>query len=168
MHFGVVLGDPRDDAVWKLDRGRPRHVPDADPRVGRGRWDAGYFNRHRQGPVRAAPLVDPHRGGAPARARRSPDRSEKSGLAVLGKDDAASWWTGRVDADRVKTPQTISRKEIGELLAAEALTAEGGALRWRQIEGRANHLFDAALLCVHSRHFRPLTASRRPFRVVAV
>ena len=59
-----------------------------------------------------------------------------SGLAVLGKDDSASWWTGRIDADRVQLPRTINRKEIGELLAAEALTAEGGALRWRQIEGR--------------------------------
>ena len=92
----------------------------------------------------------------------------QSGLAVLGKDDAAAWWTGRIDADRVKTPQTISRKEIGELLAAEALTAEAGALRWRQIEQRENHYWDSALLAIHARHFRPLTAGRRPFRVVAV
>ena len=92
----------------------------------------------------------------------------KSGLAVLGKDDASAWWTGRIDADRVQLPRTIDRKDVAELLAAECLTADGGALRWRQIEGRPNHLWDAALLALHARHFAPRAASRRPFRVVAV
>ena len=166
VHFGVVLGDPRDDAVWNsiaadLDTSRTP-IPVSVVSV-----DAGYLTATVKAQCARRRWWIPTVGRA-GTGQAIARQIGKSGLAVLGKDDAASWWTGRVDADRVKTPQTISRKEIGELLAAEALTAEGGALRWRQIEGRANHLFDAALLCVHSRHFRPLTASRRPFRVVAV
>ena len=166
VHFGVVLGDPRDDHVWDtlaadLDTHRTP-IPVSVVSV-----DAGYLT------ATVKSQCARHRWWIPTVGRAGTGQAiarqiGQSGLAVLGKDDCASWWTGRIDADRVKTPQTISRKEIGELLAAEALTAEGGALRWRQIEGRANHLFDAALLAVHSRHFRPLTAARRPFRVVAV
>ena len=166
VHFGVVVGDPRDGAVWdtlaaELDTHRtplPVSVISVDggfltstvkAQCARRRWWIPTIGRAGTGQPIARVI------GA-------------SGLAVLGKDDSASWWTGRIDADRVQLPRTINRKEIGELLAAEALTAEGGALRWRQIEGRPNHLWDAALLAVHARHFRPLTAGRRPFRVVAV
>ena len=166
VHFGVVVGDPRDGAVWdtlaaELDTHRaplPVSIVSVDAgfltstvkaQCARRRWWVPTIGRAGTGQPIARVI------GA-------------SGLAVLGKDDSASWWTGRIDADRVQLPQTINRKEIGELLAAEALTAEGGALRWRQIEGRPNHLWDAALLAIHARHFRPLTAARRPFRVVAV
>ena len=166
VHFGVVVGDPRDDHVWdtltaELDTHRtpiPVSVVSVDSgfltatvkaQCGRRRWWIPTIGRAGTGQAIARQIG-------------------KSGLAVLGKDDCASWWTGRIDADRVKTPQTISRKELSELCAAEALTAVGGAVRWRQIEGRPNHLWDAALLAIHARHFRPLTASRRPFRVVAV
>ena len=166
VHFGVVLGDPRDDHVWDtlaadLDTHRtpiPCSVVSVDAgfltatvksQCARHRWWIPTVGRAGTGQAIARPIG-------------------QSGLAVLGKDDAAAWWTGRIDADRVKTPQTISRKEIGELLAAEALTAEAGALRWRQIEQRENHYWDSALLAIHARHFRPLTAGRRPFRVVAV
>ena len=166
VHFGVVVGDPRDGAVWdtlasELDTHRtplPVSVISVDggfltstvkAQCARRRWWVPTIGRAGTGQPIARVIGT-------------------SGLAVLGKDDSASWWTGRIDADRVQLPRTINRKEIGELLAAEALTAEGGALRWRQIEGRPNHLWDAALLAVHSRHFRPLTAGRRPFRVVAV
>ena len=166
VHFGVALGDPRDDLVWdtlaaELDTHRtplPISVVSLDAgfltstvkaQCARRRWWVPTVGRAGTGQPIAKVI------GA-------------SGIAVLGKDNSASWLVGRIDADRVKTPQTISRKEIGELLAAEALSAEGGALRWRQIEGRPNHLWDSALLAIHARHFRPLTASRRPFRVVAV
>ena len=166
ISYGVFLGDPVSDSVWatltaEIDTHRTP-IPVSVVSV-----DAGFLT----GSVKAqcarrrwwVPCVGRAGTGQPiARV------IGKSGLAVVGKDDAASWWTGRIDANRVQVPRTISRKEIGELLAAEALTAEGGALRWRQIEGRPNHLWDAALLAVHSRHFRPLTAGRRPFRVVAV
>ena len=148
VHFGVVVGDPRDGAVWdtlasELDTHRtplPVSVISVDggfltstvkAQCARRRWWVPTIGRAGTGQPIARVI------GA-------------SGLAVLGKDDCASWWSGRIDADRVQLPQTINRKEIGELLAAEALTAEGGALRWRQIEGRPNHLWDAALLAVHS------------------
>ena len=166
VHFGVVVGDPRDGAVWdalaaELDTHRtplPISVVSVDAgfltstvkeQCARRRWWIPTIGRAGTGQPIARVI------GA-------------SGLAVLGKDDSASFWTGRVDADRVKTPQTISRKEIGELLAAEALTAVGGALRWRKIENLENHYWDCCLLSIHARHFRPLTAARRPFRVVAV
>ena len=166
VHFGVVVGDPRDGAVWdtlaaELDTHRtPLPVSVVS-------CDAGFLT----GTVKAE--CARRRWWVPTIGRAGTGQPiarvfGKSGLAVLGKDDCASWWSGRIGADRVQLPRTINRKEIGELLAAEALTAEGGALRWRQIEGRPNHLWDAALLAVHSRHFRPLTAGRRPFRVVAV
>ena len=112
-------------------------------------------------------MVDPD--GRPRRVGSTDRQGDRTlRIAVVGKDDAASWWTGRIDADRVQLPQTITRRETAELLAAEALTAAGGSVRWRPIENRANHMWDSALLAVHSRHFRPLTAARRPFRVVAV
>ena len=165
-HFGVVIGDPRDDAVWdtltaELDTHRTP-LPVSVVSV-----DSGFLT----GTVKAQcarrrwwiPTVGRAGSGQPIAKVIG-----KSGLAVVGKDDAASWWTGRIDADRVQLPRTITRRETAELLAAEALTAEGGALRWRPIEGRPNHLWDAALLALHARHFAPRTAARRPFRVVAV
>ena len=166
VHFGVVLGDPRDDHVWDtlaadLDTHRTP-LPCSVVSV-----DAGFLT----GTVKAQ--CARRRWWVPTIGRAGTGQPiarvfGKSGLAVLGKDDCASWWTGKIDADRVKTPQTISRKEIGELLAAEALTAVGGALRWRKIENRENHYWDCCLLSIHARHFRPLTAARRPFRVLAV
>ena len=166
VHFGVVLGDPRDDAVWntiaaELDTARTP-LPVSVISV-----DAGYLTASVKAQCARRrwwiPVVGRAGTGQPIAKVIG-----ASGIAVLGKDDCASWWTGRIDANRVQTPQTISRKEIGELLAAEALTAEAGALRWRQSENRENHYWDSALLAIHSRHFRPLTATRRPFRVVAV
>ena len=165
-HFGVVLGDPRDDGVWdtltaELDTHRtplPVSVVSCDAgyltaavktQCARRRWWIPTVGRAGSGQPIAKVIGH-------------------SGIAVVGKDDAASWWTGRIDADRVQLPQTITRRETAELLAAEALTAAGGSVRWRPIENRANHMWDSALLAVHSRHFRPLTAARRPFRVVAV
>ena len=76
--------------------------------------------------------------------------------------------SGRVAAGNVRLPESITRAEIGELCAAEALTSEAGRLVWKPVEGRPNHLWDAAGLAVFGRHFRPLTNSRRPFRLVAV
>ena len=164
--FGVVPGDPRDDAVWntiaaEFDTHRAP-LPVSVVSV-----DAGYLTSNVKTQCARRrwwiPVVGRAGTGQPIAKVIG-----ASGIAVLGQDDCASWWAARVDADRVKTPQTISRKEIGELLAAECLTAVGGALRWRPIDGRQNHSWDAALLAIHARHFRPLTASRRPFRVVAV
>ena len=124
VHFGVVVGDPRDGAVWdtltaEIDTHRaplPVSVISVDAgfltstvkaQCARRRWWVPTIGRAGTGQPIARVIGT-------------------SGLAVLGKDDSASWWTGRIDADRVHLPRTINRKEIGELLAAEALTAEGG------------------------------------------
>ena len=109
------------------------------------------------------PVVGRAGEGKPIAKRAGP-----SGILTMGKDDTAGWWAARVNADRVHFPTNIKRQELAELAAAEALTAEGGSLRWRPVEGRANHFWDAACLSVHARHFRPLTSSRRPLRLVAV
>ena len=90
------------------------------------------------------------------------------GVTTAGKDDTCAWWSGRIAAGRVHLPREITRSEIGELCAAEALTIDRGKLRWKPIEGRQNHLWDGAGLAVHARHFRPLTARRRRLRLVAV
>lgn len=59
--------------------------------------------------------------------------------------------------------------EIAELCASEALTSEGGKLVRRPVvEGRQNHLWDAAGLAIHARNFRPLSSSRRRLRLVVV
>ena len=129
-HFGVVIGDPRDDGVWdtltaEIDTHRtpiPVSVISVDAgfltatvkaQCARRRWWIPTIGRAGSGQPIAKVIGH-------------------SGLAVVGKDDAASWWTGRIDAGRVQVPRTITRRETAELLAAEALTAEGGALRWRQ------------------------------------
>ena len=165
-HFGTVIGDPRDDAVWTalMDELGTHRTPIPVSVVS---VDAGYLT------AAVKTQCARRRWWIPTIGRAGSGQPiarviGKSGLAVLGKDDASAWWTGRIDADRVQLPRTIDRKDVAELLAAECLTAEGGALRWRQIEGRPNHLWDSALLAVHARHFAPRAASRRPFRVVAV
>lgn len=88
--------------------------------------------------MREAPLVDSHcRPGRRGEADREAHR--QSGIAVLGKDDASAWWAAGVQAGDVFLPATISRPEIGELCAAEALTVDGGRLTWKPIEARQNH-----------------------------
>ena len=81
-----------------------------------------------------------------------------SGLAVLGKDDSASWWTGsHRRRSRPAPADDQPGKRSGELLAAEALTAEGGALRWRPDRGAPQSSCGIAALSRRStaRHFRP-------------
>ena len=168
LNFGVVLGDPRDDAAW-IDLADTLDTHRAPLPVSVVSVDAGFLTSvvKSQCARRRWWVATVGRSGS---ARAIASTVGKSGLAVLGKDDAASWWTGRIDAGRVQLPATISRRETAELLAAECLTAvAGGALRWRTIENRENHYWDSALHALHARNFRPLTASaRRPFRVVAV
>ena len=91
-----------------------------------------------------------------------------SGIATLGKDNGNSWWSGRVEAGAVHLPRTISRNEIAEMCASEVLVSEGGALRWRPVDGIQNHYFDSAILSIHGRHFRTMSGRRRPFELVAV
>ena len=167
LGFDQVIGDPRDDEVWAALQGRLAE-PCARVPVSCVSIDAGYLTAdvRRQCSRRRwwVPTVGRAGDGKPiARAI-----SRTSGVCTLGADDAKSWWTGRVRDGHVHLPMTIDRPTIGQLCAAEALTAEGGKLRWRPVEGRPNHYFDAACLALHSRRFRPLTRPRRPLRLVAV
>ena len=41
----------------------------------------------------------------------------------MGRDDVNAWWSGRVAAGHVHLPKSITRRQVGELCAAEALTA---------------------------------------------
>lgn len=93
-----------------------------------------------------------------------------TGICTMGADDASAWWAGRIAAGRVRLPADIDRPTIRELCASEALTAEGGALRWRPVESShpRNHLWDCAKLAIHARHFRPLARRQRPFRLLRV
>ena len=166
LDFGVTLGDPAERDVWDaLASSLAR--PFAGLPVSVVSVDAGFSTTdvRRQCANRRwwLPVVGRAGEGKPIAKRPGP-----SGICTLGKDDASGWWSARVGADRVSFPPTITRQQLAELAAAEALTAEGGSLRWRPVEGRANHLWDSAILAIHARHFRPLTSSRRPLRLVAV
>ena len=166
LDYGVFLGDPREDSVWetlaaKLSRpfgGLPASVVSVD---------AGYLTSTVQAQCARrrwwVPCVGRSGQGKPLARRLGP-----TGIATLGKDDANSWWSGRVETGDVHFPRTILRTELAEIAASEVLTAEGGALRWRPIDGVPNHLWDSAILAVHGRHFRTLSARRRPFGLVAV
>ena len=163
---GVFLGDPREDLVWEtlaatLSRpfgGLPASIVSVD---------AGYLTSSVQAQCSKRrwwiPTVGRAGAGKPIARRLGP-----TGIATLGKDDANSWWSGRVETGDVHFPRTILRTELAEIAASEVLTAEGGALRWRPIDGVPNHLWDSAILAVHGRHFRTLSARRRPFGLVAV
>ena len=166
LAFGTVLGDPLDDEVWarlaaKLSRpfgGLPISITSID---------AGYLTSTVQAQCARRrwwiPCVGRSGSGKPIARRLGP-----SGVCTVGKDNANSWWSGRVEAGAVHLPRTMTRNEIGELCASEVLVAEGGALRWRPVDGLENHLWDAAINCVHGRFFRTLSAHRRPFRLAAV
>ena len=166
LDYGVVLGDPREDEVWaslaaKLARpfgGLPPSVVSVD---------AGYLTSDVQSQCSKRrwwiPTVGRAGAGKPIARRLGP-----SGIATLGKDNGNSWWSGRVEAGAAHLPRTISRNEIAEMCASEVLVSEGGALRWRPVDGVQNHLWDSAILAVHGRHFRTLSARRRPFGLVAV
>ena len=166
LGYGIELGDPREDEVWvnlaaKLARpfgGLPPSVVSVD---------AGYLTSDVQSQCSKRrwwiPTVGRAGSAKPIARRLGPSR-----IATLGKDDGCSWWSGRVETGNVHLPRHITRSEIAEMCASEVLTAEGGALRWRKVDGIENHYFDSAILGIHSRYFRTLGARRRPFGLVAV
>ena len=105
------------------------------------------------------PCVGRSGSGKPIARRLGP-----SWDSTVGKDNANSWWSGRVEAGAVHLPRTISRNEIAEMCASEVLVAEGGALRWRPVDGLPKSLLGLRRSTrVHGRHFRTLSAHRRPF-----
>ena len=89
--------------------------------------------------------------------------SKASGVAPAGKYNAFSFWVGRIAAGRVHFGIELGRRELTELAAAEALTAEGGRLAWRPIPGRQNHRFDCAGYAIFARNFRRLTRTPQAF-----
>ena len=166
LDYGVFLGDPREDSVWEtLAATLSRPFGGLPPSV--VSVDAGFLTSTVQAQCARRrwwiPTVGRSGQGKPLARRLGP-----TGIATLGKDDGNSWWSGRVETGNVHLPRTVSRTEIAELCASEVLTAEGGSLRWRQIDGVQNHLWDSAILAVHGRHLRTLSARRRPFGLVAV
>ena len=166
LDHGEILGDPRDTEPWQA---LAAHLaaPFAGLPVSVTSVDAGYLptsvKRECQRRRWWIPTIGRSGAGIPIARKIG-----AAGSSTGGKDDLSAWWSGRVAAGRVHLPADISRQHVAELCAAEALTAEGGALRWRPIDGRQNHRWDAALLAVHARHFRTLTSSRRPMRLIAV
>ena len=167
LDYGSTLGDPTEDDVWStLTASLSRRF--AGMPVSAVSVDAGFHTHHvrRQCGRRRwwIPVVSRAGEGKPIAKRVN----AASGIATAGKDDTCAWWAGRIGAGRVHLPREITRSEIGELCAAEALTVDRGKLRWMPIESRPNHYWDAAGLAIHARHFRPLTARRRRLRLVAV
>ena len=164
--YGVEIGDPREDEVWaslaaKLARpfgGLPPSIVSVD---------AGYLTSDVQSQCSKRRWWIPTVGRAGA-AKPIARRLGPSGIATVGKDNSNSWWSGRVEAGAVHLPRTILRTEISEMCASEVLVSEGGSLRWRPVDGIQNHLWDSAILALHGRYFRTLSARRRPFGLVAV
>ena len=156
IDHGDVIGDPRDSEVWEVLAGGL-----AGPRA--GRWvpsvvcvDAGFLTSdvQRQCARRSwfLPCVGRAGAGRPIARPLGP-----TGLATVGVDSAKDWWIGRLTADRVHFPMEITRAELVEVAASEALVAKNGALRWEK-QG-PNHRWDCAILAIHGRHFAPRTAA---------
>ena len=165
LETGIVQGDPRHEGVWQSLGSTLRARRDPLPVAGVS-VDAGYLTSDVQrqcGMRRWLPVV-----GRSGTAVPLASRVKASGLATMGADDVSTWWSGQVAAGRVHLPATMSRREVAEVCAAEALTVEGGAIRWRQIAGRQNHLWDAARLAAHHRHFAPRTGQRSRPRLIRV
>ena len=167
LAHGEIIGDPRDNGVWQgLDGALAQ--PFGGLPVSVVGIDAGYLTDtvRRQCGQRRWWVATVGRAGQGIPLARG--MSAKSGLATMGKDDANAWWSGRCATGHVHLPLDIGRRHVAELCAAEALTSDRGALKWKPIAGRQNHRWDAATLCVFGRHYRRLTGARRPFRLVAV
>ena len=162
LSVGACDGDPREPGVWSdLDAAlNQKHGRGLRPSV--VTVDAGYLTSSVKRECKRRrwwiPTVGRSQDGIPIARRIG-----VSGIAVLGKNDAASWWSGRVAVGRVHFRETLSIDDLTNLAAAEALTNEKGVLRWRPVPGRLNHLWDCALMAIHARHYRPTGAApRRP------
>ena len=141
LDYGVTLGDPTEDDVWLALTSSLMGRSFAGLPVSVVSVDAGFST----GDVRKqcsrrrwwVPVVSRAGDGKPiARAFNA-----AAGVTTAGKDDTCAWWSGRIAADRVHLPREITRSEIAEMCAAEALTIDRGKLRWTSIESRAaNHL----------------------------
>ena len=167
LRHEVLHGDPADPAVWlELEALAAQTYGGVKPTlVG---VDAGYltdrvtsecWSRRWWAPVKGVP------GGNVPIARARPGQT---GLHPMGSWDASAQWTAAVAGGRVHLPATITRRDVAELCAGNVLRVEAGALRWCNVPGRQDHLFDAAKLCMWARRWRTVTSARRPVRLVAV
>ena len=168
LHHADIVGDPRDSGVWDAAAAELAQPFGGLP-VSCVGVDAGFLTSIVRDQCRRrrwwVPTVGRATEGAPVARGVSPG----SGLATLGKNNALSWWTGRVATGAAHFPKGIGRRHLAEVAAAEALTAQpGGGVKWQRIEGRANHRSDAACLSYFARSFRTLTRTSRPIRLVAV
>ena len=168
LAHGTAIGDPRDDAVWTSAASAITTTAGPLP-ASIVSVDAGYLTSAVRDQCRRRRWWIPTVGRPGEAVPLARPLNRQSGIATMGTNDSSAYWAGRIDAGRVHFPQAITRPELAELAAAEALTAEGGALKWRPLPGRtANHRWDAARLAIHARHFRTLRADRQPFRVVTI
>ena len=88
---------------------------------------------------RVRPLWLPSKGIRGERPIAAP-LSRSSGLMPYGPDAAKAWLTGKAQSRKIRFPMSIGRRDLGDMIASEQLVAEGGALRWKPVPGRANHL----------------------------
>ena len=165
LNHGAILGDPTGDDVWSALDSRLTARPGLP--VSAVSVDAGYLTAdvQRQCSRRRwwVPVVGRAGEGKPIARRLGP-----TGIATCGKDDTCAWWSARVNTGAAYLPADITRTEIGELGAAQALTAESGGLRWRAVDNRPDHAWDAACYAVHGRHLRPLAAAPLRARLYAI
>ena len=165
LDYGVILGDPTGDEPWRALESRITAGPGLPVSV--VSVDAGYLTSNVVAQCRRRrwwlATVGRAGEGKPI-ARPMP----QSGICTMGADSAAGWWSARVNTGAVYLPADITRAEVGELCAAEALTAEATGLHWRPVDHRENHYWDGAKLATHARHFRPLAAAPARPRLYAV
>ena len=164
LDFDVVLGDPLDGEVWAAAESAIGRTFGGLP-VSACSVDAGHLtSRVKEECARRRmwfPTVGRQADGTPLARKRSPS----SGLFTMGVGDASAMWSGRCVAGKVQIPWSITRQEVGELCAAEALSYEHGKVSWQPIAGRQNHLWDCAKLACHARALRPLGGPRRRIHV---
>ena len=156
---GTVNGSPKDESTWTALDSLIGVPYGAGLRVSLVCVDAGFSTED----VRRAcyrrrlwlPVVGRRGVGAPIAKRIGP-----TGICTVGRNAVNAWWSARLEGGSVHLPADLSRDDCAELAAAEALTAEAGALVWRPVEGRENHLWDAATYAIHGRFFRPIGLAR--------
>ena len=157
----LIHGDPAEPEVWRELEGvagqpfggvRPSIVA-CDAGFLTDRVTAACWARRMWAAVKGVP------GNAIPIARPRPG---PTGLHAMGSWDASAQWSAAVAGGRVRLPDTLTKRELAELVAGNVLRVEGGALRWCKVPGRLDHFFDAAKMCIWARRWHTVTGSRRP------
>lgn len=168
LDYGRVNGSPQADSTWNALESRISGTYAGGHRVSIASVDAGFATEdvRKQCAKRRLWLPTVGRdasagGGKPIAKRIGPTK-----IATMSRASSNAWWHARLAAKAVHLPAAMTRDELTELAASEHIVAEGGALKWRAVEGRRNDWWDAVTLCVHSRFFRPIGAT--PGRVTPI